>query len=64
MTLTKEELLKIAIENKKGILIAIHMDAINHCGLTKEELRLFLKEQEKPIQNKILIPNEGEVLQI
>jgi L-ascorbate metabolism protein UlaG (beta-lactamase superfamily) len=64
MTLTKEELLKIAIENKKAILIAIHMDAINHCGLTKEELRLFLKKQEKLIQNKILIPNEGEVLQL
>ncbi|TDQ29802.1 MBL fold metallo-hydrolase [Tenacibaculum caenipelagi] len=64
MTLTKEELLKIAIENKKAILIAIHMDAINHCGLTKEELRLFLKEQEKSIQGKTLIPNEGEVLQL
>ncbi|UTD14106.1 MBL fold metallo-hydrolase [Tenacibaculum mesophilum] len=64
MTLTKEELLRIAVENKKAILIAIHMDAINHCGLTKEELRLFLKEQEKSIQDKIVIPNEGEVLQL
>ncbi|RSC92639.1 MBL fold metallo-hydrolase [Tenacibaculum singaporense] len=64
MTLTKEELLRIAVENTKTILIAIHMDAINHCGLTKEELRLFLKEQEKSIQDKILIPNEGEVLQL
>ncbi|REH52416.1 L-ascorbate metabolism protein UlaG (beta-lactamase superfamily) [Tenacibaculum gallaicum] len=64
MTLTKEELLSIAVENTKAILIAIHMDAINHCGLTKEELRLFLKEQEKSIQDKMLIPNEGEVLQL
>jgi len=64
MTLTKEELLNIAMENKKATLIAIHMDAINHCRLTKEQFRLFLKEQEKSIQNKILVPNEGEVLKL
>lgn len=62
MTLTKEDLLKIAIRNKKAIIIAIHMDAINHCGLTKKEFRLFLKKQEKNIKNKILVPNEGEIL--
>ncbi|WP_440121296.1 MBL fold metallo-hydrolase [Tenacibaculum sp. Ill] len=63
MTLTKEELLSIAANNE-AIIVAIHMDAINHCGLTKDQFRLFLKEQGKTIQDKILVPNEGEVLKL
>ncbi|MGG6232081.1 MBL fold metallo-hydrolase [Tenacibaculum sp. SDUM215027] len=63
MTLTKEELLSIATNNE-AIVVAIHMDAINHCGLTKDQFRLFLQEKEKLIQDKILVPNEGDVLKL
>jgi L-ascorbate metabolism protein UlaG (beta-lactamase superfamily) len=41
-------------------IVAIHMDAINHCLLTKDELRkLVIKEG---FSEDIIIPEEGEIV--
>jgi hypothetical protein len=36
------------------------MDAINHCSLTREELRDYVKAQ--GIEDRVLVPADGEVL--
>lgn len=41
-------------------VVASHMEAINHCLLTREELRTFTHEH--GIKDKVLIPEDGETL--
>ncbi|KAF8941331.1 hypothetical protein BGZ58_010772 [Dissophora ornata] len=43
-------------------IIAVHMDAINHTALSREELREYV--QQKGIQDHVLIPDDGEILEL
>ena len=47
---------------KKAKIIAVHMDAINHCVCTREIMRKFVEE--KKLGDRVLIPNDGEVLKL
>ena len=49
------EVYKAATEAK---IICVHMEAVNHWGLSKEELKSFTKEKE--ITTNVLVPNDGE----
>lgn len=60
MTLTKSELKKITHLLPASKIVAVHMDAINHCRLTKNELRKYIKSEE--LEKSILVPNEGDIL--
>ncbi|CAL2106211.1 L-ascorbate metabolism protein UlaG, beta-lactamase superfamily [Tenacibaculum sp. 190524A02b] len=62
MTFTKEELINISKIIPKTKIIPIHMDAINHCGLTKKELQSYINTQHSEIKHRIIIPKEGETL--
>ncbi|GHI01354.1 MBL fold metallo-hydrolase [Neobacillus kokaensis] len=39
-------------------IIAVHMEAVNHWGLSREELKSFIDE--KAITSNVLVPNDGE----
>ncbi|KAG0043522.1 hypothetical protein BGZ83_011295 [Gryganskiella cystojenkinii] len=41
-------------------IIAVHMDALNHTALSREELREYVKQNN--IQDRVLIPEDGESL--
>jgi len=41
-------------------IVAVHMDAINHTALSREELREYVHQQN--IQDRVLIPADGESL--
>lgn len=41
-------------------IVAVHMDAINHMSLTRDQLQRYVKQ--KGIQNKVFIPLDGETL--
>jgi len=60
MTLTKTELKSIAKLLPNSKTIAIHMDAINHCSLSKNNLKEYI-ENEK-LEKNIVIPNEGDII--
>jgi L-ascorbate metabolism protein UlaG (beta-lactamase superfamily) len=49
------EVVKAAPEAK---IIAVHMEAVNHWTLSREELKNFINEKE--ISSNVLIPNDGE----
>ncbi|HLN60606.1 MAG TPA: MBL fold metallo-hydrolase [Symbiobacteriaceae bacterium] len=42
-------------------VIAVHMDTVNHCLLTRAGLRAYL--QERGLTDRVQIPNDGERLQ-
>lgn len=44
----------------KATIVAVHMDAVNHISLSRKELGEFV--QENKIQDRVLIPKDGESL--
>lgn len=62
MTLSKEELKKVSLLMPKAKIIAVHLESINHCSLTKDELKNFIRTND--LTNKILVPDNIETINI
>ncbi|RBL90147.1 MBL fold metallo-hydrolase [Chitinophaga flava] len=60
MTLTTGELKTITTLLPSTTIIAVHMDAINHCSLSKTALRKYITDEK--LKSRIVVPNEGDVL--
>jgi len=56
-----DDILKF-LKNSSGKVIANHMEAINHCPLTRVQLKEILIE--KNLISNVLIPNDGEVMEM
>lgn len=54
-----EDILKF-VENSSGKVIANHLEAVNHCPITREQLQEELEKYS--ISEKVLIPIDGEVM--
>jgi L-ascorbate metabolism protein UlaG (beta-lactamase superfamily) len=57
----KQDTLQAAKAAPKAAIVAVHMDSVNHMSLSRKELREFV--QEKKIQDRVLIPEDGEAMQ-
>ncbi|MGB8001580.1 MAG: MBL fold metallo-hydrolase [Anaerobacillus sp.] len=60
ITMTKEDVVRTHNEAPDATLIAVHMESLNHCLLTRDELKQFVEEKE--LSNKVLIPDDGQDL--
>ncbi|MBP3040357.1 MBL fold metallo-hydrolase [Bacillaceae bacterium Marseille-Q3522] len=60
ITMAKEEIVKIAKDAKDSKIIAVHLEAVNHCTLSRDELNRYLKEND--VSNQVAVPYDGEVL--
>lgn len=58
----QEDILKIHELLPEAMIIAIHMEAINHCILSRKALREFVIAN--GISNHVLIPEDGEIIEI
>jgi len=56
----KEDVLRAAQALPEATVVATHMDAINHMGQSRKELRAYV--QEKGIQKRVEIPEDGALL--
>lgn len=56
----KEDMLRAYNAAPNATILAVHMDAINHMALTRKALAEYTKE--KGIQDRVLIPADGEML--
>jgi L-ascorbate metabolism protein UlaG (beta-lactamase superfamily) len=56
----KEDTLRAYQAAPKASVVAVHMDTVNHGALTRTDLRTYV--QEKGIQDRVLIPADGEAL--
>ena len=54
-----DELLRF-VRTAPGIVVANHLEALNHCPTTREQLKKALKN--KNLLSKVHIPNDGDVL--
>lgn len=57
----KQDTLQAANAAPNAAIVAVHMDSVNHMSLSRKELRQFV--QEKKIQNRVTIPEDGEAMQ-
>ncbi|HEY0274004.1 MAG TPA: MBL fold metallo-hydrolase [Chitinophaga sp.] len=58
ITMTAEDILTVTKAAPYAHVIAVHMDTVNHCRLTRELLREYLLEQD--LVEKVLVPEDGE----
>lgn len=56
----KEDVLRVHEILPDATIVAIHMEALNHCVLSRRELHDYVNE--KGIAGKVLIPEDGEVI--
>ena len=60
ITMTSKDLYKLRCKFEKIKIVAVHMEAWNHCRLSRKELRNFLNS--KNIETNVFIPKDGEML--
>lgn len=58
LVMGKEDVYEVLKTAPNATVIAVHMEAVNHWTLSKEELKNFTEE--KDISPNVLIPNDGE----
>lgn len=56
----EEDTLRATLAAPNATVVAVHMDAINHCALSRDELRKYVKDQ--GIEDRVRIPSDGETL--
>nr|WP_226893104.1 MBL fold metallo-hydrolase [Pectobacterium aquaticum] len=56
----EEDVLRASQAVKNAKIVAVHMDAVNHMSLTREELRAYVKKQ--GIESRVDIPEDGASL--
>lgn len=62
VTMGKEDVEKIHNLLPEAVIVAIHMEALNHCVLGRNELQAYVEE--KGFTEKVIIPNDGEVIDL
>ncbi|QKS69972.1 MBL fold metallo-hydrolase [Paenalkalicoccus suaedae] len=58
ITMTEDDVLAVYEHGQPERLVAVHMDALNHCSLSRDDLREFIHE--RGIGRSIFIPEDGE----
>ncbi|QWU17312.1 L-ascorbate metabolism protein UlaG, beta-lactamase superfamily [Paenibacillus sophorae] len=58
ITMNDEDISRLCVHAPKTKVVAVHMDTINHCHLTRDKLRERLED--KGLLGRVLIPSDGE----
>ena len=61
LLMNEQDLLEF-VELAPGKVVANHMEALNHCPVTREQLRVLLHQ--RGWTEKVLIPEDGECLEL
>lgn len=60
ITMTSEDVAAVCRSVSSARVVAVHMEAVNHCVETREDLRKFLEKEE--LLEQVMIPADGDVL--
>jgi len=61
ITMTEEDVAKVCRKVPQAKIIAVHMEAINHCLLSRADLLNYLEHEE--LSHQVFIPMDGEILE-
>lgn len=62
ITMTKDEVLKTAKTSFASKIIVIHLEALNHCTLSRNELKQYLIQN--GMDTKVVVPNDAEIMKL
>jgi len=62
ITMSASDVIAVAQRAPNSTVIAVHMEAINHCGLPREGLRT--QSRAAGLEHRILIPEDGESIEL
>jgi L-ascorbate metabolism protein UlaG (beta-lactamase superfamily) len=60
ITMTSEDVAAVCRSISSALIVAVHMETVNHCVETREDLRGFLENEH--LLEQVLIPADGDVL--
>lgn len=60
ITMTEEDVVKVCRKDPQAKIIAVHMEALNHCLLSRANLLSHLEQEE--LSHQVFIPMDGEIL--
>jgi L-ascorbate metabolism protein UlaG (beta-lactamase superfamily) len=60
ITMTAEDVVSVCRARPGARVVAIHMEAVNHCVLTREDLRRFLADEK--LLEQVVIPADSDLL--
>lgn len=60
ITMTAQDIYHVCRKSPNSKIIVTHMEAWNHCSLSRKELKDFLVK--KSLNNQVCIPNDGEII--
>ncbi|HEU5140774.1 MAG TPA: MBL fold metallo-hydrolase [Bacillales bacterium] len=60
ITMTPEDVVSVCRHSPKTKVVAVHMDTINHCLDTRDDLRARLEEEK--LSTRVSVPEDGECL--
>lgn len=58
ITMDEQDITTLCEQATDSKIVAVHMDAINHCLVTREQLRKYVDEHN--LTNQVIIPEDGE----
>ena len=61
LTMNEEDVVKVCRKSPHAKIIAVHMEAINHYLLSREDLRNHIEQTD--LSNQLFIPIDGETLE-
>jgi len=61
ITMTEKDVVRVVRQAPFTKVVAVHMESINHCGLTRKDLARHLADN--GIGEQVVIPLDGERLQ-
>ncbi len=62
ITMTSKDVAKVCNHAPNAQVVVVHMEALNHCGLTRNQLRKDL--QDKNLLEQVSVPRDGEVVTV
>ncbi len=62
ITMDEKDIEQVCLAAPAAKIIPIHMESWNHCRLTRNELRNYMKE--KGLEKQIIIPEDGEKISL
>ncbi|KOA19801.1 metal-dependent hydrolase [Clostridium homopropionicum DSM 5847] len=60
ITMTSKDLYKLRYKFEKIKIVAVHMEAWNHCRLSRKDLKIYLASEN--IEANVFVPKDGEIL--
>lgn len=60
ITMTEDDVANVCEASPSTNVVAVHMEAINHCLLTREELKREMER--RGLTGKVFVPEDGEVI--